>query len=189
VSPEDLQGHPGWVVAWKTITTFGSTPFLFTLVLVVAGLLAYKTRRQDAQFLLFATFSGWLLNNTIKLLVNRPRPDPTAALVEARGSSFPSGHTMTSLVVFGALWLIATRGGSRASRFVSGFLVLVLAVLIGLSRVALGAHHPEDVVGAICFGAAWLFLVARFWRSRREDVPVGEANADRLGTSKRSVPE
>ena len=97
------------------------------------------------------------------------------SIATAHGKSFPSGHAMSSVVVYGALLLVFFPALSPAwrRRCVAGAVVLVLA--IGFSRLALGVHYISDVVGGYVLGLAWLAAsTAAFsiWRVERGRRPV-----------------
>lgn len=97
--------------------------------------------------------------NFIEEFIARPRP--TADLVEitqvADGFSFPSGHVVAGVAVYGMLAIIAILSfRQRWARFGTVALVAVILVSSALSRVAFGAHWPTDVLGGLLLGAVWL---------------------------------
>jgi undecaprenyl-diphosphatase len=95
-----------------------------------------------------------------KALVSRPRPDAEGAVIDPSGFSFPSGHSASAVALYVMLAVIA---GSALHKRVSGIAwlgAILLAVMIGLSRVYLGAHYPTDVfagwlVGGILVIGSW----------------------------------
>jgi undecaprenyl-diphosphatase len=113
-------------------------------------------RRHAAGLVVAASVAGFALRTALKLAVARPRPsdDLVHVIERADGSSFPSGHVMFYTVLLGALWLaMATSGASRSTRrAIAGATVLAL-LLIGLSRIYLGAHWLSDVAAGYVFGA------------------------------------
>jgi len=109
-----------------------------------------------------------LLNGIVKALVDRPRP--SAALVEvsekAGGSSFPSGHVTTAVVVYGLLFYLAALViPQRGLRYLAQLACLALIVLTGLQRVHAGVHWPSDVLGGLLLGGLLLSLLV--WSHRR----------------------
>ena len=102
-----------------------------------------------------------ILNKTIKTIVQRPRPDDILWLVPQGGFSFPSGHSITSMAVFGLmLYLIRHFVKKRAVRNVLTAVMLILMFGIGLSRIYVGVHYPTDVLAGWCLGYAVLSVLA-----------------------------
>lgn len=100
-----------------------------------------------------------LLNVVLKALVERPRPEEMARLVDAAGYSFPSGHSAVSMAAFGFLaWFIWHGRGPMALRTAGAMSLVGLAVLIGASRVYLGVHYLSDVLAGFCEAGMWLAL-------------------------------
>ena len=111
-----------------------------------------------------------MLNQSLKLIFQRPRPQLAWAQVQPE-SSFPSGHAMNSLVFYVAVALIIGMFWGRRAGLISLVMAIVLALLIGTSRIYLGYHSFTDVVGGLFAGAAWLIIVAAaldggLWLSR-----------------------
>jgi undecaprenyl-diphosphatase len=112
---------------------------------------------------------GALLGEGIKLLVQRQRPLLSGPFVDWAGYSFPSGHTMCATLVYGglAIWALA-RVESRLWRGAILAGAMVMIVLVGLSRVALGAHYMTDCVAAVVIGCCWLAACTKsFERARK----------------------
>jgi undecaprenyl-diphosphatase len=117
---------------------------------------------------LLSVAGGEAVNRIIKLIIGRPRP--TANLVEImqveRSQSFPSGHVTFYLCYFGFLFFLAFAHLPRGSfaRRAALTLCALPVLLIGFSRVYLGAHWPSDVLGAYLFGGLWLGLSLHIYR-------------------------
>jgi undecaprenyl-diphosphatase len=167
--------HPGLVAILNQISAFGGRPFLIPLV-VVAGIWLLVRKRQRLALYLAVAFAGdLLLDPAVKAAVGRLRPVLADPVLHAPGNSFPSGHALASMVVYGALILIflpALRGRWRwVVVTVAGLLVLA----IGVSRVALGAHYVTDVLGGWLLGAAWLGATGyafRLWQHETGHAPA-----------------
>lgn len=106
-----------------------------------------------------AAFAGAsLIDEWLKLTIQRPRPGYAAALIHHGSWSFPSGHAMGALVGYGmlayVLCLLATRDRSHRAWIVVGLTLLVVA--IGVSRLYLGVHYFSDVMGGFAAGVLWL---------------------------------
>lgn len=140
-------------------TTLGSSPVLGLLSLLAVALLLAHGHRAKALFLATAIAGSVALNGTLKLVIERPRPAlPWAHVLP--DYSFPSGHTMNSLVVYLALALIAWVTYGRRAGSIAVVAALGMAIAVGFSRIYLGYHYPSDVVGGLAAGLAWLFVVA-----------------------------
>jgi membrane-associated phospholipid phosphatase len=109
--------------------------------------------------LIVAVPGGVLLNECVKVLVHRQRPFVDGPFVDWSGYSFASGHTIGATLLYGQLLLFVLPVlKTRHWRFLSIFSAISLVVLVGFSRVALGAHFLTDVLAAILFGIIWLAL-------------------------------
>jgi membrane-associated phospholipid phosphatase len=137
---------------WRLVLVLGAVAFLTAVslrsgVVAVVTLLAAQTLAQGANMLL-------------KLAFHRTRPDAWLHRREV-DFSYPSGHSVTGVVFFVGLALLAW--DAPVPRPLTLTLVaLLLACAIGLpwSRLALGAHYLTDVIGGLLFGVGWLCVVA-----------------------------
>ena len=110
--------------------------------------------------LLAAVLGETLLANGLKALFDRPRPDIVPHLVHATGNSFPSGHATSAAAVYLTLAaLIASGVKSRAARAYVFSFAIVVALIVGASRVYLGVHYPSDVLAGLSLGAAWAAII------------------------------
>jgi membrane-associated phospholipid phosphatase len=143
----------------RTATELGSTPVVATLLgLAVIGLL-WKGRRREVAFLVVAIAGSVALNQSLKLVFQRPRPQLEWAQAPPE-FSFPSGHAMNSLVFYLALALIVRIVWGRRAGLVAACVAAGLAVLVGVSRIYLGYHYLTDVVAGFLAGLLWLLVVA-----------------------------
>lgn len=113
-----------------------------------------------------------VLNKSIKHAVHRPRPSDVMHLVNEGGFSFPSGHSITSMFVYGLLiYLVRKNVKNRKTANVLTIVLAVPLILIGPSRIYLGVHYPTDVLAGWCLGAAvaviWIKLIRKFYEERR----------------------
>jgi membrane-associated phospholipid phosphatase len=97
---------------------------------------------------------------TVNTFVGRDRPDVARLGSEPSTSSFPSGHTAATLVVWGAMVLLFVPASRRVWRGTGWVLIVVLALAVGTARVYRGMHHPSDVIAGALMGAAALTLAA-----------------------------
>jgi undecaprenyl-diphosphatase len=162
---------PGWLEeSARDITALGSKTVLSLATLAVAGFLALDRRYSAMGFVVGAVLSGWALSFLLKLAFDRPRPELVPHLMRVYFSSFPSGHSMMSAVVYGTLGsLLSSLVTRRRLKFYFLAVAALAAGLVGVSRVYLGVHYPTDVLAGWSAGLAWstlCWLVSR--RLKRE---------------------
>ncbi len=151
---------PEWMAeAVRDVTSLGGV-FLRNLfaIIAVVTLLTLGVRRQAAA--LFVTVAGgWALGFALKSFFMRDRPGSLPHLMEASGFSFPSGHSFNAAVVYIGIGLILAGYSQRSPvRAVIIAAAVMLSVVIGVSRIALGVHFPTDVIAGLAGGAGWAFL-------------------------------
>ena len=155
-----IAGHATLVAAVKAITWLGSGGVLWTVIGAAAVMLAIRRRWRLAIYLLVAGAGALVLDPVLKSLVGRLRPVVAHPVAHGNGNSFPSGHSLGSIVCYGAILLVflpTTRGRWRRV-FVIGTVTLI--ALIGISRILLGVHYVSDVLGGWALGITWLGVTA-----------------------------
>ena len=129
-----------WLAGWLGVTV---------IVAVVVVWLARRGAVEVGVLLIVVALGGQLISSVAKAGYDRPRPTAGSPIELPSSSSFPSGHAMTGIAVFGLLGLLLAREVSstraRAAAIAGG---LALGALIGASRVALNVHYLTDVLGA-----------------------------------------
>jgi undecaprenyl-diphosphatase len=153
-----ISGHPVALTVIRGITLLGSTLVLSLVIGAAALLVALRRRWRLAAYLVVTGVGALVLDPVLKVLVGRLRPVVAHPVAHAPGNSFPSGHSLGSMVCYGALFLVflpAARGRWRAWLTV---LTAALIAIIGISRILLGVHYISDVVGGWAIGIAWLGL-------------------------------
>jgi membrane-associated phospholipid phosphatase len=150
---------PAFAGVLHTVTEFGSGEWIGIVMLALVLFFAWKRSWPSLVTLVVAVPGGMLLNEWIKLLVHRHRPFVDGPFVDWSGYSFASGHTMGATLLYGQLLLfLLPLLKARHLRIVCVLGAASLVLLVGFSRVALGAHFLTDVVAAIVFGIVWLML-------------------------------
>ncbi|MGC4895087.1 phosphatase PAP2 family protein [Micromonospora sp. DT31] len=148
--------HPAWVDGMSVWThVFSPGP----LRVVAAGVVIWLLRRRAARLAAWVVTTmlvGGLLGALLKLLVGRDRPDLLDPVARAAGYSFPSGHALNAMLAAGVLLLVflpftRDRPLGRIALWAAAVLVTVVT---GLSRIALGVHWASDVVGGWVLGVA-----------------------------------
>jgi membrane-associated phospholipid phosphatase len=140
----------------------GSTIALSLGTIFVVVQFARRKWGREARLFAITMIGAGLLNITLKLAFKRPRPAPFFNLSPPETYSFPSGHSLTSAVFFGALAAILTaRIKSRRVRVAMWIVASAMFLLIGLSRIYLGVHYTTDVIAGFAAALIWI-LVVRF---------------------------
>jgi undecaprenyl-diphosphatase len=179
--------HRPWLDrAMLDVSALGGVTVLTLVVIFAVGLLLALRRRRTAGFVLMAALGGVLLVWSVKHAVGRTRPHVAHPLVVELGKSFPSGHSMLSAVIYLTLALIAAAviPARRVRAYVIGT-SLLLAFLVGVSRMYLGVHYFTDVVAGWSAGLAWALLcrwVEYHWvvRAERRAAKLEEKLADAI---------
>ena len=155
--------NPVFAFVMQGVSVIGDT--WIGIVMVGAVSAFYLARRQypEAGFIL-ATLSAFVLIVCLKVLVARPRPpyfslDPTGIFQSINQYSFPSGHVLFFIVFFGSIAYLAWHHQTGFARILVITICSALVILIGPSRVYLGAHWASDVVGSYIIGVLWLFVL------------------------------
>jgi len=144
----------------KGLTWIGSPQLLFPGVPLIAALFWWRRLRREAMVFFISMAGGAMLNTALKLHFRRVRPDVPWALVHEHSFSFPSGHSVCAVVMYGTLVYLGMRylrlGWERVA-----IIVAAVAVVsgIGLSRIYLGVHYPSDVAAGYLVGCIWLMTV------------------------------
>lgn len=142
----------GWLTpAVRIITYTGNVQFIVGLCIL---LLAVKPVRVRYGLPVSAgAIAVTIVNKSIKHAVARPRPSDIAHLVTEGGFSFPSGHSITSMFVYGIM-IYQVRRYVKDRRLANALTVLLAIpmLLIGPSRIYLGVHYPTDVIAGWMLG-------------------------------------
>lgn len=141
-----------------TVFTWIGTGWPLIVLTAAVGFFLYAAlgHRGEVALLIAAVGGSALLNAALKPVFERERP-MIYRLAEAPGFSFPSGHSMMAVGLYGALAFILWRhlpGRVGRASLIAGALLFVLG--IGVSRVYLGVHYPSDVLAGYLASGAWL---------------------------------
>ena len=157
-----VPGHPNVLAGprWlqecaRDVTALGGFTVLTLVTVMAVSLLAMQRRRLQALILASTVVLAQILAAVIKLMADRPRPDIAAHFDLVYSSSFPSGHSTMSPVVYLTLAVIMGAGEPRREVRVLMFACAVaVTIAVGLSRVYLGVHWPTDVLAGWALGSA-----------------------------------
>jgi membrane-associated phospholipid phosphatase len=167
---QSFNNKPLTLVMMWTSWAFGD--WRAALLVIGAGLLVWWKLGRFASIMILIAGLISFLNEGFKDAVNRPRPSPEEVQIIGinHGSGYPSGHTFLATIFLGMLaFLLFTRLKNRLLRILSLVVLIPLALLVGTSRIYLGAHWPSDVYGGYVIGALFLTLLIwgyEWWRRR-----------------------
>lgn len=152
---------------FRAITHLIDIPVIITWVLLVAFIFYRKQWKMESFLMLENLTLAGLLIVTFKNIYQRPRPE-ILHLVEEKGFSFPSGHSLAVTLMVGSLIVIFSQRiknqlWKRIIQILLGF--YLLSVLV--SRVYLGVHYPSDVLASLCVGLGVLFIEFPFYDKLR----------------------
>jgi len=152
-----------WDFIFINITKMGNT----TIVLLVIIVVLLKMNHKNQEILSFTAIITVLSNQIIKNIIKRPRPNHIR-LIKQGGYSFPSGHAMISIAVYGfLLYYIQTNCKNKKQKVLLSVLLTILILMIGCSRVYVGVHYPTDIIGGYCLSIYILKMVIYFCQKYR----------------------
>ncbi|WP_165822148.1 phosphatase PAP2 family protein [Hymenobacter edaphi] len=153
---------PGLTQWALRVTFFGSARWFVVAAVALPALLWWGLKRRREAVEIFAAIAGSaLLNQLLKHFFGRVRP--LTALIYQPGLSFPSGHSMIGLALYGMLAWQLWRHGRHPFWAV---LLVIWALFIGLTRIYLHVHYATDVLAGFAAGVAWVVLVQAAVRRR-----------------------
>lgn len=142
---------------FRAVTRLGNFITLFAVTLVAVVIFWRRRERIDAAFVALAALGAQVLSTGMKLGFRRDRPFFPDPLATESSFSFPSGHALVSLAVYGSIALVlARRLSSHAERALLLGATALLVIAIGFSRLYLGVHFLSDVLAGYAAGTAWL---------------------------------
>ncbi|MER7274010.1 phosphatase PAP2 family protein [Dactylosporangium sp. NPDC000244] len=162
------RSHHVWRAVMSAITHSADQRVLLPALLLAVAFAVWRRDRAGVVFLLAAAATATVLRLTVLTLVHRPRPPER--LTAAAGWAFPSGHTTSATIAAGILvvllWPLLPSGRARA---VLAAVAGLWAGLVGISRVALAAHWPTDVLGGWLLAGSVLTVLGIVLRPRPRD--------------------
>jgi undecaprenyl-diphosphatase len=156
---------------WNVISETANFP-LVAIGLGIVVMLFLAHRRREAILVLFVLAAATAGSEAVKQLVHRPRPPGGDTVVPGVVYSYPSGHTLEALTIFGILTIITWRSelDRRIKVALLVFTILFVAA-VAVARVSINAHYPSDVLGGFLAGLGVLALFALL--SRPKASPAG----------------
>jgi membrane-associated phospholipid phosphatase len=155
------------VTVLRVFAEFGSSEWIGIVLFALVLFFAWKRWWPSLVMLIIAVPGGMLLNEWLKVAVHRQRPFVESPFVDWSGYSFASGHTIAATLLYGQLVLfVLSLLKTRHLKLLCIFSAAALVLLVGFTRIALGAHFLTDLLAAIFFGI-WLMLCTVLGKSVR----------------------
>jgi membrane-associated phospholipid phosphatase len=168
-------GHPVWVRAMKLVSAVGSPTVMRVGVGALAVVLWVRGARRLALWAAVTMAGGAVIDAVLKAAVGRARPVFAHPVATAPGGSFPSGHAFTATLGSGVALLTVLPLLGRRGRVAAWSAAVLVPLVVGYSRLALGVHWTSDVVGGWLLGVGLLAgTTAAFetWRRERRPAPA-----------------
>ena len=157
----------------RVLSEPGAAEWIGVVLFVAVIVLVWKRAWPALATIVIAVPGGMLLNELLKLAVHRHRPFLDGWFVDWSGYSFASGHTIGATLLYGQLLLFVLPVlKSKRPQTLAILFVAKMVMLVGFSRIALGAHYLSDVIAAILLGSLWLLICALLLRPRRRTMVV-----------------
>jgi membrane-associated phospholipid phosphatase len=155
-----------WIHQWANpvldavmlkITTLGNPEFVVVVFILTLGWLWWRQCRSEAKVFAIACLGALILNQELKLFFTKARPQLWPRLITESSFSFPSGHALGSLVLYGFIAYVLAEQSPRHSRWIYSVAVGIITA-IGGSRLYLGVHWPTDILAGYAVGFLWLMI-------------------------------
>ncbi len=142
------------------ITNFGDESTIIILVIILLFILKNNYRMMVLMMTIVSTIS----NQVIKFIIRRPRPE-VLKLIEQGGYSYPSGHSMICVALYGLfLYFVVVNIKNKYLKYGLCSLLVLLIVSVGISRIYVGVHYASDVLGGFILSTAELILFVNYTR-------------------------
>jgi len=169
------EANPLFNILMQWVSYLGETAISMALTAIIVATFASRRQWLEAIFML-ATTSSVLLTFALKEVIHRARPFPlaenaTGPIQKINQYSYPSGHVLFFVVFFGFFAYLAWMHFAGRVRMIVITICAALIILIGPSRIFLGAHWASDVIGSYIIGTIWLFVLILAYQEvmRRRD--------------------
>ncbi len=142
-------------------------------VITISLILILIKKWRFLKALLISVLGGEAFVWIVKNIIDRPRPPLVNALVNENTYSFPSGHTFVAIAFYGLLvYFVIQSERNKFLKIISFIIGSILIILVGLSRIYLGAHWPSDVLASFVSGAAWLSILITWLKIKNKFLPL-----------------
>lgn len=156
-----IKEWPAWLSPVMNKITLLGDPVLLIFV-IVAAIAAFKQDAAGVGWALVAVVIASVVNGAIKQILQRKRPDTLyVSLMRFKTYSFPSGHAFGASVIYGLAAYLSVSFLGSPWEILAVIAWFALIVLVGISRVYLGAHYPSDVIAGWLLGLLSLVLIIK----------------------------
>lgn len=149
---------------FKAISFICSPKFMIVLNVLLFIFIIVK-KKYKLFIIVLSSISSVIINNLVKIIVRRERPDYLRMVME-KSYSFPSGHAMISVLFFGSIIYLVNKYNLKYKKLIT-FSLSTFILLIGISRIYLGVHYLTDVVGGYLLGFIVLFLIIHLFERKK----------------------
>lgn len=154
----DQFSTPAVIHAMKIISFFGSVYFLIPAYVVLIGYFILRKKYRNAVDIAIIGITSNALMFALKAIFHRQRPD-LPIIKGIYTYSFPSGHALSSFILFSILIFIIRSGElKKIYKWIATILFLLFSIIIGISRIILRAHYPTDVMASFFLGIVWVIV-------------------------------
>ena len=149
---------------FKAISFICSPKFMIVLNVLLFIFIIVK-KKYKLFIIVLSSISSVIINNLVKIIVRRERPDYLRMVME-KSYSFPSGHAMISVLFFGSIIYLVNKYNLKYKKLIT-FSLSTFVLLVGISRIYLGVHYLTDVVGGYLLGFIVLFLIIHLFERKK----------------------
>ncbi len=147
-----------YMVAWRDLSDSANLP-LIAIGVAIVGWLLWKRRGREALLVVGSLAIATAGSELVKQMIARPRPPGFDNTELGVVYSFPSGHVLEAVTVYGIIAMLVWRSSlPRPVRLIVPIVFTVNIALVAVARVAVGAHYPSDVLGGLLAGIGFLAL-------------------------------
>lgn len=149
--------HPILDTIMLNITKLGNPTVVVTITIITFGILWWKQYRQEATIFGIHASGGVILSYGLKFTFSKSRPQLWEQLIKETSFSYPSGHALGSMVLYGFIAYLLASHYPKFAKIIYIF-ALILIGTIGLSRLYLGVHWPTDIIAGYGVGYLWVIF-------------------------------
>ena len=153
------------------VTRLENPEWVMSVVIITLVWFGLKRRYSEMGMFTIALAGAFVLNTGMKLIFAKPRPELWPRLIPETSFSFPSGHALGSMVLYGVLAYLLSRLFPQKSSIFYGISAVVIGA-IGISRLYLGVHWPTDIFAGYSVGFLWLMMNIAFfnWQNQMKSI-------------------